>query len=676
MIRRGLVWTGVLFGAATPLMAAKWSPLGPYGGDARSIAADPRDSQHLFMGTLTGWIYESADGGGTWKRLSQVGKRDDLVLDHILVDPVDPKHLIVGVWIIDRPDGGLFESHDGGVSWYIQAEMHGQSVRALASAPSDPKIMVAGTLKGVYRTQDAGVHWQLISPEGSTEIHEVESIAIDPVDPNIIYAGTWHLPWKTVDGGKTWTNIKQGIIDDSDVFSIIVDPHAPQTVYASACSGIYKSTDAGAKFAKVQGIPATARRTRKLAQDPLHPDTVFAGTTQGLYRTVTSGTNWSRLTGPEVIVNDVYIDPKNSNHVLLATDRAGVLASEDGGVSFQPSNTGFSARQVTSFASDPHKAGTIYVGVVNDKDSGGVFMSADGGVRWQQQSNALNGRDVFSLATAKDGTLLAGTEHGIFRLDAGSWAQSGTLSVPSPESVPAVVAKARPVTRKSKAAAQRNGPARKVAVKAKAPLPPPPPVNLDAAVYALATVEDAIYAGTSQGLLKGTGDGRLWTAVAASKIPEPRLVAAQKGVVMAADLRHIAVSTDNAGSWNAVALPETLTQVATIAVDEMGSLWVGGREGLFYSTDNGASWKTLRNLYTPQVTGVYFDAVGHRILVSSNGNTLTFAAHLPDYKVSFWDSGWELRFARPVGDHLVGATLYDGMVVQPTMVDSKVADAQ
>ena len=130
---------------------------------------------------------------------------------------------------------------DGGLTWQGQAEMKGQSVRALASAPSDPKIMVAGTLKGVYRTDDSGVHWKLISPEGSTEIHEVESIAIDPVDPKIIYAGTWHLPWKTVDGGAHWTNIKQGIIDDSDVFSIIVDPKSPQTVYASACSGIYKS---------------------------------------------------------------------------------------------------------------------------------------------------------------------------------------------------------------------------------------------------------------------------------------------------------------------------------------------------------------------------------------------------------------------------------------------------
>ena len=137
----------------------------------------------------------------------------------------------------------------------------------------DAKVFIAGTLKGVYRSDDSGQHWKQISPAGSNEIHEVESIAIDPVDPNTIYAGTWHLPWKTTDGGATWRNIKQGVIDDSDVFSIIIDPKAPTVVYASACSGIYKSENAGEIFRKQQGIPNTARRTRVLMQDPMNAAT-------------------------------------------------------------------------------------------------------------------------------------------------------------------------------------------------------------------------------------------------------------------------------------------------------------------------------------------------------------------------------------------------------------------
>ena len=83
------------------------------------------------------------------------------------------------------------------------SELKGLSVLALANSASDPKMYVAGTLKGVYRSNDSGDHWTLISPPGSAEIHEVESIAIDPKDPKTIFAGTWHLPWKTTDGGAT-----------------------------------------------------------------------------------------------------------------------------------------------------------------------------------------------------------------------------------------------------------------------------------------------------------------------------------------------------------------------------------------------------------------------------------------------------------------------------------------
>ncbi len=128
-----------------------------------------------------------------WHRLAEIDKRDDLVLDNIVVDASDVKHIIVGAWTLGSRDGGLYVSRDGGSTWVSNPEMKGQSILALTASGSDPKTLVAGTLKGVYRSNDGGEHWELISPEGSQEIHEVESIAIDPNDPRIIYAGTWHL---------------------------------------------------------------------------------------------------------------------------------------------------------------------------------------------------------------------------------------------------------------------------------------------------------------------------------------------------------------------------------------------------------------------------------------------------------------------------------------------------
>ncbi len=166
-------------------------------------------------------------------------------------------------------------------------------------------------------------------------------------------------------------------------------------------------------------------------QDPTNRNIVFAGTTEGLWRTVDSGATWQRTTGPEVIINDVFVDPTNTNRVMLATDRGGVLASNDGGNSFVQSNTGFSARQITSYLADGSNPATIYVGVVNDKALGGVFASTNGGLNWSQMSSGLNGHDVFSLVQGPDNNLLAGTRHGIYRLAGGCVESRGQRNLQS-----------------------------------------------------------------------------------------------------------------------------------------------------------------------------------------------------------------------------------------------------
>jgi photosystem II stability/assembly factor-like uncharacterized protein len=644
--------------------AVTWLPFGPNGGDARSIAADPHDPAHLYLGAANGWVYESRDGGKVWKRLARVGKRDDLVLDNIVVDASNSRHLVVGAWVLGSDDGGLFRSEDGGLSWASDADMRGQSIRALAQAPSDPKIMVAGTLQGVYRTMDGGTHWALISPIGSREIHEVESIAIDPQDPDIIYAGTWHLPWKTVDAGGHWSNIKQGVIEDSDVFSIIVDPKQPKVVFASACSGIYKSEDAGMMFHKVQGIPSTARRTRVLMQDPEHLDTVFAGTTEGLWRSDDAGKTWVRTTGPEVIVNDVYVDPTDSNHVLIATDRGGVLASHDRGNSFDSANNGFSARQITSFLTDARHPSNVYVGVVNDKEWGGVFASENGGLSWVQESGGLGGRDVFSLGQASDGTILAGTGHGIFKLNGAMWSRVGDsgTGVSKAELEEKRTAERLAARRAGSRASKRPG-----AIEFGSAV-----TSFDGSVYAMARSGDTMYAATTAGLLESGTAGESWRMVPGMDQHELQFVSTSGPEVVVASLDRVLLSPDGGRRWSPVNLPSGLTQVTGLAVDGFGSVWLGGRDGLYWSSDHGLTWQTLPRVSIRDVNNIYYDAPSERIVVTSGGpSTIVFAVHLPDRTVKFWDTGWNLRFARPVGDHMVGATMFDGVVVQPRMVDSQ-----
>src|ERR1700751_3237134 len=89
-------------------VATAWVPVGPNGGDARSFAADPSDSRHLYLGTTNSWLYESRDNGASWQRLTKLSPKDDLILDNIVVDESDPKNIYVAAWVVDHPDGGFF----------------------------------------------------------------------------------------------------------------------------------------------------------------------------------------------------------------------------------------------------------------------------------------------------------------------------------------------------------------------------------------------------------------------------------------------------------------------------------------------------------------------------------------------------------------------------------------
>ena len=735
----------MIFGAKASF-GANWLPFGPDGGDARRIVPDPSNHSHLYLGTANGWIYESYDTGARWRRLARIDKqRDDLVLDSIVVDASNPRHLIVGAY--RDTDGGLYISYDAGKTWTSQPEMKGESVRAIKASTTDPKQLVAGTLKGVFRSVDSGQHWKLISPPDSPEIHEVASVAIDPVDPNIIYVGTWHLPWKTTDGGEHWENIKNGIIDDSDVFSIIVDPQHSTTVYASACSGIYKSEDAGTLFHKIQGIPSSARRTRVLLQDPNDLQIVFAGTTEGLWRSNDAGKTWSRTTGPEIIVNDVSIDSTDSHHVLIATDRGGVLSSNDGGDTFQSSNAGFSARQITAFKRDKDQPAVVLVGIVNDKEWGGVFRSPDGGLSWQQRSEGLQGRDVFSLGQAPDGTFLAGTAHGIFRYDgtALSWvkvenAPAGAAQPDGANPLGVVVRAPVPVSRNhyagrtagrstpvhhsgtshgaiagkhtSKATARRPMTSRPAKVagshhaatakaspkhvshggvphgtgpspsgdappanNAAAPLPTAPVAptakGFDGSVSGLTTAGQTVLALTSVGLMSSDDNGLSWTLSGPERSADWRYLSSAKSNVVAASLHSISFSADAGKTWATVLLPEGLTQIGAVAVEASGRIWVGGREGIFVSSDAGSTWTTPKNLFVNSVNSIFYDEGSQRMIITAGGyGTIVFLVQLPGLQVTFADTGWSLRFARPVGDHLLAATLFDGIVIQPRMVAS------
>jgi len=633
--------------AASLSWAGQWTALGPDGGDVRSLTYDPQNPDHVFLGTSTGEIFVSNDSGRNWARFVHLGTGDDYVIDHIVIDPQSPEKMYVAAWSVENQQAGdLFRTTDAGKNWELTPAMHGKSIRAMSMASSDSRTLVVGALDGVYRSNDSGKNWQRISA-GSEQIHNVESIAIDPKDPNVVYAGTWHLAWKTSNGGLNWQHINQGMIDDSDVFSIIVDASNPAVVFASACSGIYKSESAGEQFHKLQGIPFSARRTRVLKQDPSNPSVVYAGTTEGLWKTADAGKTWKQVTKPEVVVNDVLVDPRNSQRVLLATDRSGMLVSDDGAQSFVASNHGYTHRYVTSILADRSDPNVIVVGVVNDREWGGVFTSRDGGQHWQQKSSGLDGRDVFTLKQAANGELIAGTNRGIFEL-----APQATQWQPL-NNVLNEKTSFRPVkkgTRKST-----------VAVKT--------PVHsvLQARVNDIELGSKVWWAATSAGLFSSTNSGKTWTG--GPVLGKQEFVSVQaKGETLAAATRgEVLLSHDGGNTWTQTGLGAYVSGIRQVTITPDGEILVAAREGAFRSPNAGAGWEHIQNgLPDKNISSIVYDEASKRILATSTETGVVFQS--TDNGRNWHrgpDAGYPLRRLSVVHGRFMAATPFDGVVVQP-----------
>jgi photosystem II stability/assembly factor-like uncharacterized protein len=660
-----LVPAAALFFAAALLAShlsaqAKWSAVGPDGGDARSFASVSGSPSHIYLGTTHGWIYESFDKGVTWHRLALLDPTEDLVVDNILVDAANPERVWASGWKPDKPDGGLWSSPDGGVQWQPVPALKGQSIFSFAQAPSDPKVLFAGTLLGVYRSTNAGADWELISPPASKEIHEVESLAVDPTDPDVVYAGTWHLPWKTDDGGKNWRNIKEGVIEDSDVFSIIIDPERPRTVFLSACSGIYKSENAGSLFHKIQGIPSTARRTRVLIQDPSNREVVYAGTTEGLYKTEDGGRNFKPMTADDVIVNDVFVDPTDPKHVLLATDRGGVQASDDAGVTFASSNTGFSGREVEALLVDRDNPDRLYAGVVNDKSFGGVFTSSNGGASWAHVESGLEGRDVFALSQtapsqAEDGTpipatIVAGTGHGIFALQPATTDASASWQ---PRNVIAnTMLKTSIVTHAGK----------RIHIQKQVDAPV---IQLESRVTALDVSTDVWLASTAYGLLTSHDKGATWQGGPVMGPGEFLSVAVHGTQMAAARSEGVVLSLDAGQTWKLMSIPTMLTSIHCVLFAPDGTLWLGAREGVYFTHDLGKTWLWIERLPFREADDLSLDAAAGRILASSRRSEQIYSIDPKNLSWKWFNTGYKVALVRFADGHLIAASVFDGVIVEP-----------
>jgi subtilisin family serine protease len=326
-----------------------------------------------------------------------------------------------GQLVVSAEDTGVFLTADGGAS-YRRVGLSAADVHALAAVGGTS--LLAGTTFSTFsaplpeRTvnQDWGITEEQssigervvslsVAPDGS--VYSVVANAFSRVDIQ-----------RSTDGGATWDTV-EGVRTSSRGFQVLATgDHVYVTILDGLSPGVLVSRDDGQTWRK-NNLPEVVTA---IAADPTDPQRIWLGGPSGLYRSDDEGQAVTQLSSTPV--SALAIDPRNPSHLVVGG--AGLSESYDGGRHLSAAITSGFRLSVTAIQFGAH--GTVYAADGAASDSAGlpvggrgVLASRDGGASWQNVSAGLANLDVESLAVSPDGQwLYAGTTGGsVYRYPAG-----------------------------------------------------------------------------------------------------------------------------------------------------------------------------------------------------------------------------------------------------------------
>jgi hypothetical protein len=357
--------------------AGSWRPLGPF--------AIPHGQTH---------------GSGLRSRPAVAGR-----VTAVAVDPADGAHLLLGTG-----GGGIWESRDGGASWRPRTDgLPVPAIGAVAFDPADPAVAYAGSGEGAFsaelgvgllRSGDGGASWRLLPAEELTGAG-FHDLAVVP-GGRLLAATTTGL-WESGDRGASWTRRLAGQVWDLSPAGEIL---------AGCAAGVCRSDD-GAAWTPVP-LPAAPSGFERVAVCHAAGGVAWvfaAGDGVGhLWRRDRPGGPFDPVKPPADLQSQqawyawVVAAPPDDPEVLLlgAVGLHRGVRGADGGwswvdLSVRPAGDDLPADQhAVAFA--PDDPAVVYVG-----DDGGLFRSPDGGRSWR----ALNA----GLSIAETGHLAGHPEH-------------------------------------------------------------------------------------------------------------------------------------------------------------------------------------------------------------------------------------------------------------------------
>ena len=254
--------------------------------DARRKAWLARPAEARFADSAIVSQWESIGPRSTQSDIPNWGLTSGRI-NAIAVSPSNSQIILIGT-----ATGGVWRSTDGGANFAPTSDSQVDlAVGSIAFAPSNNSIVYAGMGdkasnyfgSGVLKSTDGGQTWTRVSNATLPSPGRISKIEVDSANPNRVYVGQYSIIRATAsfssgffvsnDGGVSWTKTIGGLARD-----LIKHPTQPNTLYLAwrgmirqhlRPGGIFKSTDNGTNWTRIYTSPFATTSNMKLAVTPV-----------------------------------------------------------------------------------------------------------------------------------------------------------------------------------------------------------------------------------------------------------------------------------------------------------------------------------------------------------------------------------------------------------------------
>jgi photosystem II stability/assembly factor-like uncharacterized protein len=406
-----------------------WRLIGPFrGGRAIAVAGIPGNSTTFYFGSVDGGVWRTGDAGVVWEPIFD--GQPIASIGALTVAASDAKIIYAGTGEADiRSDlssgDGVYKSTDGGKTWTNTGLRDSRQISRIVVDPQNPNTVFVGALgyaygpnneRAVYRSIDGGANWTKVLDQGPDI--GVSDLAIATENSKLLFATTWQShrpPWSTYapidgpgsglfrsqDGGQSWSRLTGNGLPEGEWgrTAVAVSTNGKRVyaiISASKKPGLYRSDDGGDSWTLQNDDRRLSSRAwyfGNITVDPNNPDVIYMPNV-ALYRSEDGGKTISVVRGAPGgdDYHQIWIDPKDSSRMVLATDQGATVSLDYG-------------RTWSSWYNQP--TGQFYHVITDDQFPYTVYGtqqdSGSAAVRSRTDSGQITPRDWFPASGSESG---------------------------------------------------------------------------------------------------------------------------------------------------------------------------------------------------------------------------------------------------------------------------------